>query len=505
MLGTAFLAFCAFLIGFQVLVAFIRGTKKSLFRLITVLIAAVAAYILANMTSSILANVVMPQIQGALSGQEEVLSILQDGAMAADAMLVMVSMLISPLLFLAYFVVIKFVLVIPYGLLLLMLRIFHHKKKKKKFISRLVAIPLGICSALISILVLTVPVMGYLDIADTVLTALEAEVEGETEKARFESMRAEYVAPIRQTPVASTVYDVLGRHLFKGLTNGRWQENEVQLDTELPLVLDAAGQITLLGSAPMEQYGDTQCHAVEVLATDITTSPMMCTLSSGILNKVADKWQHHEKFMGVDAPNAGDNGNLLLTAFFEVFSTSTTENIGQDLEFFSKVFQSAVRHGLLSQFVTGTGEADLTTALISTGFYGEVQALLGEYPRMEPVRKAISDIAMRALLKELGVPEDLKESHNQLMQDMTGALQNTPVKEDGSLDNVRLAEDLTVVMAQNSVAANQATVQMVADTIAQNFTAEEIKTMTTDEIMDKLVERFGNVDVSGLQALQQAQ
>jgi hypothetical protein len=103
---------------------------------------------------------------------------------------------------------------------------------------------------------------------------------------------------------------------------------------------------------------------------------------------------------------------------------------------------------------------------------------------------------MRVVLKEMGLPEDYRESCGELLDGMTDALQSTPTKEDGTLDEEALAESLSEVLESNEITVNESVVNLVAVGIADHFTAEELSELSTENIIEKLIERFDAVDIS---------
>ena len=124
--------------------------------------------------------------------------------------------------------------------------------------------------------------------------------------------------------------------------------------------------------------------------------------------------------------------------------------------------------------------------------------LLATHPRMQPVGTALANVGMRSALKAMGLPENISEAQGELLGEMTVALQETPVREDGTIDDTALAATLTDVFSENNIEVNSATVQLVAQGVAEHFTAEELRTLTAEQLAQKLAERFSEVDISDL-------
>ena len=177
-----------------------------------------------------------------------------------------------------------------------------------------------------------------------------------------------------------------------------------------------------------------------------------------------------------------------------MFSTTTPANIGVDFNTFSGVLSLAVKHDLM-QMMTGSQSEDFANVIASTGFLAEAKLVLAQNPRMAPVTRAITDVGMRLLIGELGVPDAYKSTYGELMNEMSTVLQQTKVKEDGMLDADDLAHHLEDVMADHDVDVDEAAVTLIAHSLADHFTADELANMTTDEIVDQLIAQFGAVEM----------
>ena len=238
--------------------------------------------------------------------------------------------------------------------------------------------------------------------------------------------------------------------------------------------------------------------AAEKLAADINRSPMLSVLCSGVLNTASNHWLAGQTFLGVAAPSLGENGDLILYAFLEVFSTSTRENLGEDLDFFADVFGVLIDQELLTAIKSAEDEEAMAELIADGELLTEVQQLLKTHPRMNPVGVALVDVGMRAVLKSIGLPEDVLASHGELIGEMSEALKNVGTTPEGAIDKEALSEDLGEVFASYGVEVSEASTQLVAEAVADAFTPEELQSLTVDDVMTKIAERFGSVDVSHL-------
>lgn len=486
------LAFLAVTLILNIFLAFCRGTRKSLWRLFTSVLSAVLAFFLARAIASSIGDEVAMWLK-ITYGADPLLTPLFSGEAGADLALGTLSqMLVAPLLFLLLFWALKGILFLLYWLLCAVTRPATVDGAASHFI----ALPIGIVIALISIFAFLAPVMGYLDVVSATVTELDAGKSIEKVESLSEKNTA-LIIPATKTPVASHLYGFLGDTIFEGLTAREWDGEKLHLKTELVTLGKVAGNLQPLFTTPKEQYGEAECAAVEALATSVGNSHMLSVLCSGLLNSASNKWMAGQDFFGIAPPDLGANGNLLMTAFLKVFATSTKENIAQDVDFFGDVFTLSVRYKVLS-VLASSDENALAALIMSNGFLKDTRALIAEHPRMQGVGVALIDIGMRSALKGMGLPEDVAAECGAILADMTTALKEAPRKEDGSIDEAVLGTKLTEVFAAHEVAIGESAVSLVAEGVADEFTAEELAALTHEEMTARLAARFEGVNVSDL-------
>ena len=487
------LAICALTLILNVFISFSRGTRKSLLRLLTVVVAVVAAYFLARTIAANVGEEIALWMKTTLGGDPNFAPMFEGETGADKAVGVLVQMLVAPLLFLLLYWVLKAVLLLLYFVLAAATR----PENKEGAVGHLIALPIGLVLALIGIFAFISPVMGYCDLVSSTVAELD---KGESIEAvdELSTYNTDLVLPTLEAPVVSSLYSTLGEKLFDGLTQAEWGEEELHLKGELTTLGKIAGNVQQLGATPTDQYGDAECAAVSALAENIGASHMLSVLCSGVLNTASNHWLAGESFLGVLPPDIGANGNMLLNAFLQVFATSSRENLGEDLDFFADVFTLAIRHDVLAR-IGSADENALAELITDSGFLSDVQALLATHPRMKPVGTALVDIGMRSALHAMGLPEDLEESHSEMLTEITEVLKEIPANEDGSINEEALAEDLTTVFESHEIEVSESVVTLVAHGVADHFTKEELEELSTQELVGKLAERFHDVDISDLE------
>ncbi len=508
------LGICLFILLFNVLVSAVRGARKSILRLLTVIFSAVAAFFLSRALCVKMAAWLLPQLQELFAGNETLAPFVNGEIAAGDAVTLLAEMLVAPLLFLLLYVIIKLLTLIVFAILKLLTGFL--KPLDKNGFSRLIGAAVGVVIGLIGVVVFVTPVLGYADLASaTVEVAVQSSSTADTventmgeegtkrliDAEALGTLNSDYLKPLLETPVVSDLYRSVGSRIFDSLASEEWDGEQVNLKKELPALADIVANIGVLGDGGITAFSESESAAVERIAQDVSASPLLSDLFAGTVSAASKHWLAGETFLGMEKPDMGVNANPLFDAFLQVFTTADRGTVREDLDFFSDTFGLFVEHELFAVFVAEEANDDAIAMLLSdSGLYADVQVLIDEHPRMQPVGKALVDFGMRVMLEELGLPADLRESCEELLVDMTDVLQNVPANEDGTLNAEALTQDLSQVFVDNGLDVSDEATHLIAEGVADHFTAEELRELDADEVIDKLIERFDSVDISGLLA-----
>ena len=67
--------------------------------------------------------------------------------------------------------------------------------------------------------------------------------------------------------------------------------------------------------------------------------------------------------------------------------------------------------------------------------------------------------------------------------------------ENGKIDSATLKTEINTVLSGHEIEVDDAAIELVADGLSETFTPEELQNMSTTELVDKVVERFGSAEV----------
>lgn len=472
----------------NVLVGMRRGFSRGLLRLVTLLASAAAAFFAAKATAAKVAQMVIPTLEQSLAANPDFATFLQDNPVIGQSVGALTQMLIAPLLFLLFYILFKLVTLVIYWILCIFV------KKTRFFAFRWAwGAGFGLLAGIIGVLVFVTPIMGYTQLLSNTVTEAE-NLSASMAEMELNEYNESYVKPVATAPLASQIYNGVGNKLFRGLTTVKWEESDIELASEWSAIVEVVDNAVAFSKRPMAEYGTEESEAAHALAKGVEKSHMFSSLTGGALNGISNAWLSNQAFMGIQRPNTGDESvDVILNGLLRVFSTTSPEIIGQDLEYFASVFDLFIKYEVFSKIGGEEGADQLVVHLSSSGFLTEARVMLVSNERMQPVVQAISDAGMRLLVRELGDPAQYLEEHKELLDNVSNVLKDA-VNSEGQLDVTVVTDNLQNVLVENEIEVPAEAIDIIAEGLSDEFTGEELTTLTVDELTDRLISRFGTVE-----------
>ena len=477
----------SFLIAlFDILICLKRGLLKSVVRVLTQIFSAVAAFIAARIIAAKAASELLVQLKEMVAGDAAVAAFAEENAVIMENLCGLVQMLVAPIVFFLLYLVLKFITLFIY---LIIAHALPADKLKGGAGNRWGGLALGVLSSLIGILVLIVPIMGYATAADTVVSAMP-----ESATAELATYDEEYVAPMLNAPMLSSLYRGVGSKVFDGLTTVRIDGEKAVLLQEIAAIGNTVSDVAPLGEVELSQYSEKEAAALKKATDDIDSSVFQTSLLSTVLNSASNNWLHNQAFFGVSRPALGDTADILLHGVLTTFSTSSSQNLGQDLDTIAEIFAIFARHGVFASLSSEAGPEAMAEKLITTNALNEVMAELNKNERMKPVKDALYNVAFQSVIKELGAPAQYAETCADVIDEMSEALQSA-TDAAGNVDKEALANKIDVALKKKGIELSGPNLRLIADGIADNFTAEELQTLAAETIARRLIDRLADADV----------
>ena len=479
-------AVCALILGLGVFFGFIRRSNRALVRLITLIACVIGAFFLAKALAASIGEQLLDYVRSAVVNDPDFAAYIEENPTLVDSLAAVCRMLVGPILFVILYVALKLVTLFVYWIVC---TLFHIKGPELFGLGRVLGAVVGLLCGLIGAVVFVTPICGYATVMENVMVRLELQ---SSENSAAQTING--IADCKNATLAAPLYDLMGNRFFEGLTATTVGEESVSLEGEITSIVGLLEHVKALGGKSVESYGDAEAAAVAGIASSIDDSFLLSNVGSGALAGFSEAWLQNDAFLGIAKPQMDGEIDSIFTAFLQVFSTSNASNIGQDLGTFSDMFALLVKHDMFA-LLTSKNENAFADKLAQPGVIADFYALLEANPRMTPVKVALGDAGMRLLLGQLGVPETLRDTHGALMNDMAGVLQSA-VDEQGNVDVDAVESGLAQTLQDHAVAVPEGAVQMVSDALVEEFTAEELTSLSTDQVIDRLIDRFSGAQLT---------
>ncbi len=468
---------CVLFLLFGAFFGFIRRPRNALVRLITLLFTALTAFLLAKPVVGMMSDAVLASYEAELMEIPVLSQYIASNPDFYDTVGSVAQMLLAPIAFLVLYIVLK---IVSWIIFKIVCAILGKKKKKSGCLSRLLGALIGALCGLVGVVVLITPICGYTRLMDTMVSA----VTEENDVAELEEVFA-----VGYDGLAGGLYDLVGDKIFQGLTTARFGEDKVCLGDEAEVLCGVIGTFQDLGGVAVSEYSVEQMNAIKKMADSFENSYFLSHIGSALLCDASNAWLAGETYMGVVRPSLSENVDGLVDGFLTVFSTSTPDNIGSDMDCFASIFSLLIEHDLFAYLGEGTDIQNFVVKLMGNGIVEEFYDVLNAHPRMKPVKLAISDTGMRVLMQSIGMPEDIGASHGALLEDISSAIKNVS-DGTGNINNQTLQAELNGVFAEHNITLDAGTTQLIADGFVDEFTAEEIQTLSQQQMIDRLIARF---------------
>ena len=451
-----------------------RGKKRGVVRTgisVCILIASAFAAIIASRKVSV---VIAEAIVTAMRKSDDMQEVLHELPSLAPFITAAIGMLISVTVFFAFYYALRGILNLI-AFLILKATGFqknHVPSGKDKTFGALMGILLGV----MVFCVLSMPLVGYLTLADSACGAL---IEN-----NLCDVQNNVIHPLASSRMVTETGRITNRLLFTPLTTYQVDGRRVELLNETTSLCRVAGGsiavATILDKST--EITDRQMEILETLADDFGNSPTLCEIGSEFLSGASTAWLDGKPFVGIKKPEPDELLAPTMDAVLEVFKSSDSSNIEGDLRTVLHMLASLVRSGVLRE--TEQFE-NLLNTLGESGVIEEIIRELESNARMAPLVTEISNLGLRALASVLGVPANASEQYDKLMTELADSVNAVMALPEG--ERVAALSDLAT---QRLNEYGVEVPQNIADTVAEAMLTDLAGGEITAEGMQEFFRKY---------------
>lgn len=432
----ALLATAGVLLVINTLKGLIRGLRKTVGTLasvvLSIIVALIATAIVCKPTSVVVTSSAAFLKDALVEGEIAELFAIPE---LVEALTYYAVMIIAPIFFTLVFVLASVVISI---IVAIVLKIVKPSKKPGALLNRLGGAGVGlVCGFLIAIVTL-MPVVGMIDL---VMPAAELSM------VQDEGMEdvAEILNDANESSAIKLLSNLGCKTLYNGLASATFEGEKIYLKDDVKVIFSVVDNFDAL-AVEMAEYGDDQIAAIDNIVVELDSSEMLKNAVAGVLSTAAEKWAAGESFVGMEKPEVGDMAAPLVDTALDVLANSTKDTIGEDLMTVSDIFSIMIKSDLL-----GGGEtSDLIAKFNENGTISELIVAVGSNPRMAPLADQVTVMGVKVLADSLGIPENAQDRYDRLMNSVAADLSATYGMSDDERSEA-LSEKLTASFVKYGV------------------------------------------------------
>ena len=436
MYGIIFSAAFCIAAGLAILCGALKGRKYkwqySLSRLIVVIISVIASAVLASVISNAIIGTfaVVLVDSGVLSnvGGIDVGGMVKSLPSGVVTVKALGSMIMSPLLFVPIFTLIKtilnfFVKLIALGILAItskgekgedgqeegrkFIERKHYKKKHEKLIAHYPNYVGGLLGALCSVLVLCAflcPFTGSIAVIDGLAPVATAALVEDEESGEIVTIVVDVIDGAANN-VGTTAVTLTGGKLFYGMMTTAAIDGEMtNLNRESELfaaVVNAVGAASTEGAESHET-----AEAIRDISPAFDKSVVARTLISELCSEAGEDWQQGNAYYGVKRPTLSGGLAPIADALINVFATSDKENIKGDVKAITEAVAVLADRGLVSRIAETNNPMVILSDEEATA---ELLDAFLEDERLDPLVDGVADFGITIMLDEVNAPKTRAE------------------------------------------------------------------------------------------------
>lgn len=446
---------CVFLVAAAVaiLIGALKGKKRAWQLSVTRIILTVISALLAALASSLTAYHGI----GALIDTfvpAEIIAMMQDVPAAKPIIVALAAMMIAPLLFLLFYLIVRLIAMAFTGLITSgFIKITTKKKpetqqepetaetaaaptaeagaeyykkmfgedkpvevsakKPKRFgleKNSWVSALCGGLGGLLTFCVLCVPMVGTLDIVDDV-ASVPLHSLAQSDESGVMSMVAEAVDASANNAGSVTVKLVGGGLLYDAMTT-------YDVDGQLATLRNETGTVRAVANAVVVSTAEDSdkadaAQSVRDIGKAFNKSTILPVLLSDVTAAATDSWREGEDFYGISKPSFGADLDPLMMSMIEAFAQSDSVTIKEDVTTVANIAATLVEKDAFASFskdpIALFAQEDTISAVLED---------LLENPRLCVMVDGFADFGISVLMNTVNVPNDVEALYEQLGNDI---------------------------------------------------------------------------------------
>ena len=412
-----------------------KGLKKATVRLITVVGAALIAGIISTPIAKILVN---KRIVSDIMEYLQISDIYHELISASPAIdELSIALLIA---FLLLFVI----TIIPYTIANMTMNI----EKPENFKERILGAPVGAVQGLVAALIPVIILAGYLSVTDRVVDIMLSDTSGVMSGAEADLKYVDgIIEEFREDPFVrmfcgrgtpheqnsafendgslsvsrtSSKNKNTNNFLFESISKINFRNRKISLTNECVIISQSFVDIAPIVTSGNSTYTKDEIYHIEDIVQNLGESRIIMEVGADIISGGSQKWLNGEPFLGYAFVGIDENIDPIIIELFKILKDTTSETLKDDIKFALELVNVFDRHELLifyddSSFIEN----------INGEFISELLDLLSQNERFNIIIPEVTNLGIKILATTLNLPETSQDVYNEIMADISVALNAT--------------------------------------------------------------------------------
>ncbi len=349
------------------------------------------------------------------------LSDMSDMPSVFEAISYYIYMLVAPFAFVVLFIAVR----VLFGISMLIARRFIPILNNLPGVAkRLGGLGVGAVNGFIWCLIIFMPLLGTVSVANTVVKNIELPEQVIEESAEAGSVTmlsseqsseqtseldeiSKYISPLVESGAGKVILTCGGQWMYDTVAGANYYGERVTLSGEATVIVDAVNDIT-----SVEEDENMAVVAVDAVVEAIGGSPIIKNLSAELVSGAAKAWNNGETFMGMEKISLGEMFDPTMDVVLGILETESREYIYEDLKSVSAFIHAVDDHGMLDQ--SGDGES-MIDVFGEKGVFTDILASVENNDRMLPVIDEVNAFAIRIFTSNMGMSSDQQALYDDLM------------------------------------------------------------------------------------------
>ena len=391
---------------------------------------------LINSLSEGLLNLLGSLAEGFEGFAQSIVDFLTAVPVGADGVLALLSMIVSPILFLLLFVVLRALLA------LILLILGSSVPALKKTTLRGVSLPVGALNGVLMVMVLLIPLCGFLTTGSHLIrSATEAHLLDfidlrtipvvqdllSDEVDSKEAALLDVADDLENNPAVWAIHNSIGRPVYDSLTtvtldvtHTHGETVEMNLERELGYLVKTVGHVIEVKDVfTKDTFTEEDKEVLYAMADSFFESEWIKMFATDAIAEFATCWKENRPCLGISRPTLDANLNPTLNCILDTLSHEEGDDLEEDIHTVLDVTGDLLVADLLSDM--GDYE-NMVRKLGESGLLTKMLAKLDANPRLHPLAAEIKSLSIRLVTSMLGVDKINSGEYDEHLDSMASTL-----------------------------------------------------------------------------------